>query len=187
MKGTIAATAVAVTMVATFVVAATTQKSPDTFKATATVKGGNASASAAMVLSIDRYATEAERAALLKAVQSGGGAAQAALKARENIGYIQLGERRTPIKYAWRTPMGSGELLTVATAEPILFLGGGLPKADAKSGFDVAVAILDVKNGQPGTGELAPAAQVAMDENGALRIKDYSSLVIWLNGLVRGQ
>jgi hypothetical protein len=187
MKRTIAALAVAMTLAATFVAAATTQKTPDTFKATATVKGGNASASAAMVVSIDRYATEAERAALIKAVRSGGGAAQAALKARENVGYIQLGERRTPIKYAWRTPMGAGELLTVATAEPILFLGGGLPKADAKSGFDVAVAILDVKNGQPGTGELAPAAQVAMDDNGALRITDYSSLVIWLNGLVRGQ
>jgi hypothetical protein len=187
MKGAADALVVAVAMVATFAVAAATQKAADNFKATATVKGSKASASAEMTLSIDRYATEAERTALIKAVGQGGGAAQAVLKGRDNAGYIQLGDRRTPIKYAWRTPLGSGDLITVATAEPILFLGGGMPQASAKSGFDVAVAILEVKNGQAGTGELAPAAQVAMDDKGALQIKDYSSLVIWLNGLVRAK
>jgi hypothetical protein len=49
------------------------------------------------------------------------------------------------------------------------------------------VALLEVKDGQAGTGELAPAAKVSVDQNGAVVIKDYGDTVIWLSGLVRAR
>jgi hypothetical protein len=54
-------------------------------------------------------------------------------------------------------------------------------------GFEVAVAILDVKNSGSGTGELAPAAKVGVDESGAVTIDDYGATVIWLQRLVRAR
>lgn len=184
MKGAADAIVVVVSVAATFVVAATTQPGSDSFTATATVKHGSTSASTAVEVKIDRYASEAERAALIKAVREGGGAAaRDALRAHDDAGYIQLGDRRTPIKYAWRAPTTGGRLITIATAQPILFLGAGMPQAGPTSGFDVAVAILEVRNGESGVGELAPAAQVTIDDSGALRLQDYSALVIWLNHL----
>ena len=187
MRGTADGLIVAISLAATFVVAALTQSS-ETFTATATVRHGTSSASADVSVRVDRYATDAERSALLKTTRAGGSAAvRKALSERADAGYIQLGERRTPIKYAWKNSLADGHLVTVATAEPILFLGAGVPQAAAKTGFDVAIAILEVKNSGPGGGELAPAAKLAVDETGAVRVEDYGATVVWLTKIVRAK
>ena len=180
--------AVAVTaLAATFVVAAMTQ-SPESFTAAASVRHGTSTATADVSVRVDRYATDAERAALIKSTREGGGAGvQKALSARPDAGYIQLGERRTPIKYAWKTTMPDGQLITVATAQPILFLGAGVPQSAPKAGYDVAIAILEVKTTGPGNGELAPAAKLAIDDNGAVRVQDYGATVVWLNKIARAK
>jgi len=113
--------------------------------------------------------------------------ARSALEARQDAGYIKLGERRTTIKYAWWHVLPDGELITVATAGPILFLGAGLPEAKPTEGFDVAIAILEIKQGEQGVGELAPAAQLAIDESGAVQVFDYAGSVVWLTRLVRAR
>jgi hypothetical protein len=154
----------------------------DQFTAKASIKGSNSSATADVTISVTRYSSEQERAALIKAAQGTG--AQQVLAGLNDAGYIQIGERRTPIKYAFRTATESGELVTVATAVPIVYLGAGLPDAKPTAGFDIAVAILDVKKGG-GTGELAPGAKLTMEPSGALKLQDYGSTVVWLNGLQR--
>ena len=78
--------------------------------------------------------------------------------------------------------MPSGRLLTIVTAEPILFLGAGLPDAAPRDGFEVAVAMLDLTGGRL-SGELVPAAKVGVDPNGALLIDDYGATVVWLSGV----
>ena len=163
------------------------QTAPETFNATASVKRGGASASAPLAVTVTRYASAAERDAVMAAVREGGtAAARKVLAAMSDAGVIRLGERSTPIKFAAQRPIGSGRLVTVVTAEPILFLGAALPEAKARAGYEVAVAMLQVGD-HDGTGELVPAAKVGMDENGALLIDDYGATVVWLNGLARAR
>ena len=174
---------VAISLAATFVVAALTQ-SPESFTATATVRHGTTSASAEVSVRVERYATADERAALLKTARAGSAAVQKALSGNADAGYIQVGERKTPIKYAWKLAGTGGQLITVATAEPILFLGANRPNAAPKTGFDVAIALLDLNSG---TGEIAPAAKVGLDDSGAVRVEDYGATVVWLNKIARAK
>ncbi len=169
-------------------VVALAQKPPEIFTATASVKGASVQATADVRVQVDRYATEDQRAALIKTVRAGDPAAVTkALAGLPDAGYIQLGERRTPIKFAGRQETPDGQLITVVTATPLLFLGAGLPEAKPTSGFDVAVAILEVKKSGQGMGELAPAAKVGVDKGGALVIQDYGKTAVMLKSVARGR
>jgi hypothetical protein len=171
-----------------WVAVASAQTVPETFTATASVKRGGASASAPVTVTVTRYASAAERAAVMKAARSGGTAAvRTALAALPAAGFIQLGERRTPIRFAGERSTGSGRLVTVVTAEPILFVGAGIPESKPLTGFDVAVAMLDLQANGAGLGELAPAARVGLDEGGAFLIEDYGATVVWLKDLTRAK
>jgi hypothetical protein len=165
---------------------AAAQTGPDTFTATASVKKGAASATAPVRVTVTHYASTAERETIVKAVKEGGTAAlRKALIGLSDAGFIQLGERRTPLKFAAQRETAAGRLLTVVTAEPILFLGAGIPASQPQTGFDVAVAIIELKEDGGGLGDLSPAAKVTVDEGGALLIEDYGSTVIWLNAVTR--
>jgi hypothetical protein len=161
------------------------QGTPETFAATATVKRAGVSASAPVSVTITRYSSDAERDAVMAAVRAGGSAAlHRALGSAKDAGHIQLGDRRTAIKFVGQRPMPSGRLVTIVTAEPILFLGEGLPGSPPRDGFDVAVAMLDLSGGKL-SGELVPAAKVGVDPNGALLIDDYGATVVWLSGVTQ--
>jgi hypothetical protein len=175
-------------IVAVFCGLVASAQAPDTFVATASVKKGQSGATAPVRLSITRYANDSERAAVMKALKDGGTSGlREALSKMGDAGFIELGERRTALKFAGQRNTGSGRLLTVVTAEPILFLGAGLPAAKPQAGYDVAVAIIEVKEGGVGVGDLSPAAKVKLDASGALVVDDYGSTVIWLNGITRAK
>jgi hypothetical protein len=160
------------------------QPAAESYTATASVKHGGASASVPVVVTITRYSTPDERAAVVKALRDqGADGARHALARLPEAGFIELGRRRTPSGFAGVRPTGSGRLITVLTAEPILFLGGAMPAAPPRKGFDVAVAMFEVQDAGSGTGELAPAARVGLDRADALVIDDYGAAVIWLNGI----
>ena len=168
--------------------AASAQSVPETFTARASVKQGEASASAPVSVTITRYASADERAAVVKALREHGAAgARDVLSRFGDAGVIELGAHRTPIKFAAQRRTASGTLVTILTAQPILFLGGGLPSAQPREGFDVGVAMLDLNDTGDGLGELAPAAKVGLDAGGALLIDDYGATVIWLQGLARAK
>ena len=152
----------------------------ESFTATATVRKGSASASGPVTISVTRYATEKEIDSARAAARTGGPALRKALSAMEDAGFIQLGEQKTAIKLAAQRSTGAGRLVTLLTAEPVLFLGAGVPTAKPRAGFEVAIAMLDI-SGSSGKGELAPAAKVSIDAQGAIVIEDYGATVIWLN------
>ena len=157
------------------------QPGGETFTATASVKSPDASATSKTTIGIERFSTEAERSAVMKALKDGGTAAvRPVLSGMKDSGYIELGQRRTPIKYAFARPTGSGRLITVVTADPILFLGAGVPESKPRAGYDLGVAILTVDASGKGEGELAPAAKVKMNEAGAIVIDDYGAEKVWL-------
>jgi hypothetical protein len=163
-----------------------TSQPGETFTATASVKSPTATISMPVTIRIDRFVTDAERAKIVAVVKAGDDAATTrALEATPDIGSVTVGERQTPIKYAYARPAGDGRLITVVTAKPVLFLGASDPHAKPRKGFDLAVAllVLDAKNA--GDGEFAPAARIKTDSAGAVVTEDYSTEMIRLTAITK--
>jgi hypothetical protein len=179
--------AVAIAGSALISAAATGQSAAEAFTATASVSEGGGS-TAPVRVTIDRYTTETEREAVVAAVKSGGtSAVKAALEKARDAGTIEIGGRKTPIKYAYARSTGSGRIVTVVTARPILFLGAALPNPKPKAGFDLGVALLVLDANGAGSGEFAPAAKVGTNEAGAIVISDYGDAKIWLKEVAKAK
>lgn len=156
----------------------------ETFKATASVKSPTATASAPVTIRIDRFVTDAERTAIVKAVQANDAAAtRKALEAVADIGYIEVSSRRTPLKYAYARTTGSGRMITVVTAKPVAYLGSGVPGAKPKGEYELALALLILDGQGAGDGEFSPAVTLKTDEHGAIVTTDYSHEVVRLTGI----
>jgi len=63
-----------------------------------------------------------------------------------------------------------------------MFVGGGMPAAKAKEGYDFAVLDLEIDNAGSGTGTLAPAAKVTAKQ-GVFVVQDYGAEVVRLTGV----
>ena len=160
----------------------------ETFTATASVKSPKASASAPVTISVDRFVSDADRDRIMAVIKKNDGAAtRAALAALPDIGYIELAQKKTPVKYAYARSTGGGRLITVVTAQPILYLGGAAPDAKPKEGFDLALALLILDGADKGDGELAPAVKVKMNDAGAIVTDEYGSEVVRLTGISKSK
>lgn len=161
-------------------------KGGETFTATASVKSPKANASAPVTIHIDRFVTDAERAKIVAVVKAkDDGATVKALEALPDIGLVTVGDRKTPIKYAYARPVGDGRMVTVVTAKPVAFVGGADPGAKPKAGYHLAIALLVLDAGNKGDGEFAPAARIGVDANGAVVTEDYGSEVVRLTGITK--
>src|SRR5262245_58257662 len=158
-----------------------------TLTASASVtSAGGVSARAPVTVTIDRFATDAERDELVAAVREGGTtSARALLATRADIGSVQLGGRRTPIKYAYSRSTGGGTLVTVITKEPIVFIGAGVPNAPPTTDDRLGLVLLEASASGPGQGELIPAARVRVGEHGGFVTEDYSRETVRLSDVVR--
>jgi hypothetical protein len=162
------------------------QSSGEMFTATASMKSEAASATAPVKISVTHFATDAERSSVMSALKTGGTPAmRQVLAGMKDAGSIEVGQRSTPIKYAYARPTGPGRLVTIVTAQPIIFLGAGLPEAKPKAGYDVAIALLVLEGNDSGHGELAPAAKVKINESGAVVVDDYGADKVWLKDVAR--
>lgn len=161
----------------------------ETFSATASVKTKEVSATAPASITISRYSTDDERASVSKALKSGGTkAVKGLLATMKDCGKLEMGENHVPIKYAYSRSTGSGRVIALVTAEPLLHPGSGLPESKKKRARDdVAVAILVLEANNTGHGELAAAAQVKTTESGAITIDHYDAPKIWLKGIAKAR
>jgi hypothetical protein len=161
------------------------QAQGETFTATASLKtGAGAQMTAPVTIVVTRLTTDTERATVVEALKKGGTAGVVqSLKAMGDVGYIEVGERRTPVKYAHVRPTSGGRLITVIAPTPIAHLGAGLPEAKPKAGFDLALAILEVNASGAGSGELAPAATIKLDDKGAIQTQDYGAEAVRLTSV----
>jgi len=159
-----------------------------TFKATASVKSPGKSASVPITVQIDRFTTDADRDKVVAAVKGQkAGEPQHTLAAMPDIGYIAVGATKTPLKYAYARPTGSGRLVTVVTAKPIYFIGGREPTAKPKEGYDLALALLVLDGNDTGDGEIAPAVKLSVDDKGAIVTHDYGREVVRLTKIAKAQ
>jgi hypothetical protein len=164
------------------------QDKPETYNATATLKtAAGASMTAPVVITIDRWTTDAEREKVLAALKSGGTTAlQKQVAGMPAVGTLQLGEMKAPLHFARALTVGGGKVVTVVAPQPVFYVGGGVPGAKAKAGYDVAVALFQVDAaGKGDTGDFAPAAKVKLDERGALVTEDYGAEAVRLTGVTR--
>jgi hypothetical protein len=158
-----------------------------TFKATASVSSPTKKASVPVTIHIDRFITDADRDKVMAVVNANDHAGTTkTLAALPDIGYIALGEKRTPIKYAYARSTGDGRLITVVTAQPIYFIGGSEKNAKPKEGYDLALALLVLNGQDAGDGELAPAVRIKVD-NGAVVTDDYGVEKVRLLKVTKGE
>ena len=156
----------------------------ESFTATASVKSDAVTGTVPVTIVIKHWATDAERAKVMKALHDGGSkAAKAVLAKMRDSGTLELAKTKGAIKYAYARSTGSGRIVTVVTAKPLYHLGGGLPDAKPKAGYDLAIALLVLEADGTGHGELSPAAKVSADDSGAIVVDDYGEAKIWLKGI----
>ncbi len=153
----------------------------ETFVATASVQGASGTKTAPVTIVLTRFTTDQERTTVVDALKTGGTPAVVErLRAMEDVGHIDVGERRSPLKYVYARSTGAGRLITVISPSPLGYLSEGLVHEKPRAGFDLALALLDLPNTGTGTGELAPAAKVKLSASGAIETEDYGAEVVRL-------
>ncbi len=161
------------------------QAAAEVFTATAAVKGvGGAAASAPVTITIDRKMSQGEADSVVAAFKTGGAAAlRKALAGTAPTGTVRIGAgSATPTRFTIERPTGGGRLLTILTDQPLLFLGAGLPGAKPKEGYDFAIIDIEVDAKGDGSGTLAPAAKIRMNQ-GAFVVEDYGAEVVRLTAV----
>lgn len=141
---------------------------------------------APITISLDRILTTSERDTLIAAFQTEDNATlKKALASQATIGYVEGRQTRVPIKYAFPRPTSGGRILTIVCNEPITHIGGDMPGAKPKAGFDLTFILLVLDANGKGTGEISPAAKLKLREDGALVTEEYGAVTIWLSDVAR--
>ena len=161
------------------------QAAAEVFTATAAVKGaGGASANAPVTITIDRKMPQSEAEALVAAFKTGGAAAlRKGLAGAKPTGTVKIGAgTATTTRFTLERATGDGRLLTIVSDQPMLFLGAGMPGAKPKEGYDFAVLdlVLDAKGN--GSGTIAPAAKIRLNQD-AFVVEDYGVEVVRLTDI----
>jgi hypothetical protein len=179
------AIAVGLSLAAVMAASSVIAQSAETFMATAAAKSAaGASITAPVEISVTRWTTDAERDQAIAAIKSGGAALKTLLAAAPAAGTIQIGERKSTIRYARSTATAGGRLITVIVPEAILHLGAGLPDAKPKAGYDFAVALFEVNQAGTGNaGDLAVAATLTVHSGDSIVVQDYGAEALRLNAI----
>ena len=161
------------------------QATGETFTATATVRGaGGASATAPVIITIDRKMAQPEADRIAAAFRTGGeDALRKALVGVAPTGTIKIGGGEvTPTRVTIERVIDGGRLLTIVADKPLVFIGAGAPGAQPKAGYTFAVVDLEVKADGTGTGNIAPAAKLKMNQN-AFVVDDYGAEAVRLTAV----
>ena len=163
------------------------QAAAEMFTATAAVKGaGGVAASAPVTLTIDRKMSQKEADTLAAAFKAGGAAAlRKALVGVAPTGSVRIGAgSATPTRLTIERPTSNGRLLTIVTDQPLAFVGAGVPGAKAKEGYDFAVIDIEVDAKGSGSGTLAPAAKIRMNQD-AFVVEDFGVEAVRLTAVTK--
>lgn len=163
------------------------QADEETFTATATVQSaGGATATAPVTIVVSRKMPQEEAERLTAAFKTDGAAGlRKALSGVPPTGSVRIGKSKpTPTRLTLERATDKGRLLTILADQPLVFLGAGLPGAKPKEGYEFAIIDLLVDETGNGSGTLAPAAKVKVQQ-GAFVVDDYGADMVRLNGVKR--
>jgi len=161
------------------------QAASEVFTATAAVKTpSGASATAPVTIAVDRKMPQSEVDSLVAAFKTGGAAAlRKGLAGVKPTGTVRVGAGEVmPTRFTLERVTGDGRLLTILTDKPLLFVGGSAPGAKPREGYDFAVIDIEVDGKGSGSGTIAPAAKIKMNQ-GAFVVEDYGAEVVRLTAV----
>lgn len=148
---------------------------PEIFHARATTSTADAVGDVRLTIQVDQYTPERDIQAMEQALKTGGseGFLQA-LRQAPIAGRIQVGTQTFTIRWARQQPTASGSVISLVTDAPVFFVGGGVPGAKPRTGFDVAVVQLTMDSSGLGRGTMAPAARVKPGGQTGVEVDDYA-------------
>jgi hypothetical protein len=138
-----------------------------------------------VTVTLDRTMPDAERLAIVEQVKSNPDSAKSVLAGQPQLGVIEAGDRRVPIRYAYVSPLDDGQSLIVFSDEPMGFIGGAKKSASAKKGFDLTYAMISTKASGGGKGEIGPAARIKWMESGAPAPVRYDNQIVWIENVTK--
>jgi hypothetical protein len=167
--------------------ASKTAGAPETFTAQAqAAKAGTGAIAGTIQVHVARYTPDADRASVENALKTGGFASfLTSLRKAPDVGYVQIGETKTAIRYARQTEAAKGRTIVVVTEKPLFYLGGAAPDAKPRAGFEVGLVELSVDDIGLGTGRMAAAARVRPGGDAGVQIDDYAETPIKLTSVSR--
>jgi len=183
-RKTIRGTVLAIAVLAT-AAAPRGQGAKEVFTATAAVKGaGGAAATAPVTVTVDRKMAQSEADPLIAAFKAGGAEAlRKKLVGVKPTGTVKIGGgSATQTRLTIERATGDGRLLTIVADKPLVFVGAGVPGAKPKEGYDFAVIDLQVDAKGSGSGTIAPAAKIKLNQD-AFVVEDYSGEVVRLTAV----
>lgn len=160
---------------------------PESFRANGEITGVAGGVASAMVFQIDKYTTDADHDALVKALKDGGNAAfLAALRKAPKVGVLTIGKSSIDIRWARTRAEGADHRrVAFATDKPAFFAGAGAVDAKPTAGYDLAVVEFTIDAVGLGSGTMAPAAKVKAGGPSGVEIDDYSGKRVTLTTVTR--
>jgi hypothetical protein len=158
---------------------------PETFNGKARVATATSVGDASFSIQIDQYTPDKDLKAMEQALKTGGSAGFVeALRKAPVAGHLKSGDKTFTIRWARQRETPNGRVISVVTDAPVYFVGAGLPGAQARTGFDVAVALMNIDTAGIGEGTIALAAKVKPGENG-VEIQDYATEPVKLVSIMK--
>jgi hypothetical protein len=162
------------------------KSAPETFNARAQVTAAEGAGDAYLTIQVDRYSAERDIQTMEAALKTGGSDAfLAALRKAPLVGHVKVGEQTFPIRWARERPTENGRIISLVTDAPVYFVGGGIPGAKGRAGFDVAVLQLNMDSSGLGRGSMAPAARVKPGAETGVEVEDYGEKPVTLHSISR--
>jgi hypothetical protein len=138
-----------------------------------------------LTVTLDRTMPDAERLAIVEQVKSNPDSAKSVLAGQPQLGVIEAGDRRVPIRFASVSTLDDGQNLIVISDEPMGFIGGAKKSASAKKGFDLTYAMISTRASGEGKGEIGPAAKIKWMESGAPAPVRYDNQIVWIENVTK--
>jgi hypothetical protein len=137
---------------------------------------------AKLTVTLERAMPDEERLAVGQKVKADPDSAKSVLAAQPQLGVIEAGDKRVPIRFASGYALDEGQNLIVLSDEPMGFLGGS---NKSKKGFDLTYAMISVKASGEGKGEIRPAARIKWMESGAPAPVGYDNQIVWIENVTK--
>ena len=160
---------------------------PESFVAKADTRVGETGVgSAPLRIQVDSYTKDGDRTTMEEALRTGGYPGfLTALRKSPQVGFVEIGDKKFPIRYARQVPEGANRTITIVTDAPIFFVGGGRPDAKPRAGYELAVAQLKMDSSGVGEGTMAAAARVKPGGPTGVQVDQYADQPIKLVSIRR--
>jgi hypothetical protein len=158
---------------------------PEVFNARASVGTAAGGGDAYVTIRVDQYSAPKDIEKMDSALKTGGSAAFVqALKGSPIAGRFEVGSRTASIRYAKQVESEKSRVITLVIDTPVYFIGGGVPDAKPREGYDVAVVQLTMDPSGVGEGRMAVAAKVKPGTDGP-DVDAYEGKPITLRSVMR--